>query len=130
MPTTRIWARTRSGKAGTKAIIFLEKLLKGSFFCWISHLRNKVKINSGLKIWLPFFEGAQKNRLQKQPALSKWFEFDLYSATALATRSAASLSKIADCTFRPLSSISFLASSALVPCRRTIIGMLMLPIFW
>jgi hypothetical protein len=36
-------------------------------------------------------------------------------ATALFTRAAASLSTIADWTFKPLCSISFLASSALVP---------------
>ena len=35
---------------------------------------------------------------------------------------------MADCTFRPLSSISFLASTALVPCKRTMIGIWILPI--
>jgi len=48
-------------------------------------------------------------------------------ATAFFTSSAASLNWMADWTFNPLSSISFFASTALVPCRRTIIGMLILP---
>src|SRR5579862_579311 len=42
--------------------------------------------------------------------------------TALLTSAAASLSRMADWTFNPLSSINFFASAAFVPWSRTIIG--------
>ncbi len=51
-------------------------------------------------------------------------------ATAFFTSAAASLSRMADWTFNPLSPISFCASMALVPCRRTMIGTLMVPMEW
>jgi CPA2 family monovalent cation:H+ antiporter-2 len=46
------------------------------------------------------------------------------------TRSAASCSATALSTFKPLLSISSFASTALVPCRRTMIGTLMSPMLW
>lgn len=53
--------------------------------------------------------------------------FDHFSTSF--TLSAASCSATALSTFKPLLSISSLASIALVPCKRTMIGTLMSPMF-
>ncbi len=54
---------------------------------------------------------------------------DYASASTSFTRAAASFSSVADFTFRPLSSMMRAPSSALVPCRRTMMGTRMSPIF-
>src|SRR5690606_38572910 len=51
-----------------------------------------------------------------------------FHSNTFVTNSAASFSKIAEYTCKPDSSISFFASAALVPCRRTMIGTGIFPI--
>lgn|GEM_PF-3671723 len=114
------------GSRDTQVVVFnhgvWSKLRKVCVFAIKTGLTNR-KIGTTTRVGK-----NKKGRLSDKAAFFSELLKNYFSTSF--TSSAASCKRMAECTCNPEASINSLPSLAFVPCKRTIIGMSMSPMFW